>query len=783
MNIVWSWLEDWIALDGSVDQVVETLIQAGVEVSGVTRRGADIANVVTARILEREPHPNADRLSVCKVDDGSGVPRRIVCGAKNYVVGDVVPLALPGAVLPGDLKIKVGKLRGVESEGMLCSGKELGLADDADGLLILSRELVPGTPIKELFPPETVIAIEVTPNRPDQLSHRGLARVLSAYLGWPMREPTRPVLKEDAEVAVVGIELRDAVACPLYAARRIQGVRVAPSPDWMRRRLELAGLRPINNIVDITNYVLHDIGSPLHAFDAAKMEGEIVVRSALAGETLEALDGTELKLADSQLVIADATKPAALAGVMGGKLSGVTESTTEIFLESAWFFPKGIRASARLAGLSSDSSYRFERGADPGAINEASALAAGWIAEIAGGKVGAITLVGDKNTAKNHNITLRSSRVKTVLGLEISDDDLSARLGRLGFVANSGAWVVPTWRRDVLREIDLIEEIAHLVGLEQIPSRLISIPAVASEVDHMHDVRMRFLYRLAAIGFLEVRNLTLQPGVTVYPILDLQPGAGSCAVSNPLSVDNVVLRRSLLPGMLANLVHNLHAGVDSLRFSEFGQVYWEGGQRAQLALVMTGSRHPAGWSQKEEANVGFHDLKGALEQVLERELQFEPFENASWVPLYNVKCGNQILGLAGGLAPSIARGLDARYPVWAAEIGVDRVVQDAAALVFQEFSRLPAITRDVAFLAPRTLQHAEVMAAIPWNSVPLLAKAELFDLFEDATGEKIAVTQKSMAYSFTYRSKERTLTAEEANQAHATVRAALQSGLGVTFRE
>ena len=396
MKISLNWLREYVDYDGSPEALAELLTMAGVEAEGIETRGLDLPKVVVAQILSREQHPNADRLSVCRVDDGSGAhpPRQIVCGAKNFQVGDRVPLALPGAVLPGDVRIKVGKLRGIESDGMLCSARELRLSDDAEGLLILAPDARVGAPISEIFPGDTILDLEITPNRSDLLSHLGLAREVHALSGRPLLPAVAvaagggwPADGESGAVRVaVAAEARG--ACPYYTARVLEGVQVGPSPEWLRQRLEAVGLRSINNVVDVTNFVMLELGQPLHAFDAAHIgEAGIEVRLAHPGEELLALDGRTYKLAPDHLVIAQhGGRAEGLAGVMGGEESGVKAGTTRIILEAACFSARGIRRTARTLGLNSDASYRFERGVDPAGVLAAARRAEGLLRELAGGR-------------------------------------------------------------------------------------------------------------------------------------------------------------------------------------------------------------------------------------------------------------------------------------------------------------------------------------------------------------------------------------------------------------
>ena len=382
-----NWLREFVELPPSIDALAELLTMSGIEIEAIEKRGADFQNVVVAQITESKPHPNADRLTVCVVDDGSGAKRQIVCGAKNYKVGDKVPLALPGAELTGGLKIRASKLRGVESEGMLCSAKELSVAEDAAGLLILSPEAKIGTPIRDLFPPDTILDVEITPNRGDLLSHFGLAREISTLVGTPLRVvPSLGRFGETSLPQESGITISALRECPFYSARRIENVKVGPSPDWLRAKIESVGIRSINNVVDISNFVMLELGQPTHAFDADKLSGGINVRLAREGEKFLALDGKTYALTPENLVIADDKRAVGIAGVMGGEESSVTQSTKNVLLESAYFLPASIRLTARDLNLPSDASYRFERGVDPQMILPASRRATELICEVAGAK-------------------------------------------------------------------------------------------------------------------------------------------------------------------------------------------------------------------------------------------------------------------------------------------------------------------------------------------------------------------------------------------------------------
>jgi phenylalanyl-tRNA synthetase beta chain len=776
VKISLNWLRDFVDCQLPASDLETLLRRAGLEVAAIHERGVAIDKVVVAEILESVQHPNADRLSVCKVNDGSAHPRQIVCGAKNYKVGDKVPLALPGAVLPGDFKIKPGKLRGVESEGMMCSAKELRLAEDAQGLLILPPESVAGTPLTELFPTATILELEITPNRADWLSHLGVAREIAVFTGSPVKNPAPPL---PAHVEQASRLLSDpADKATFYTLRKISGVQVAPSPQWLVDRLAAVGLRSINNVVDITNYVLFELGQPLHAFDAAKISGDIRVRAAVEGENFHALDGKEYKLPAGSLVIADNNGPVALAGVMGGEGSGVTESTTDILLECAFFEPSRVRRASRSLGLFSDSSYRFERGVDPEGVATASARAVELILQLAGGTASeTIEVAGE--LPPRAKISLRHDRVRSVLGLEISDTEIDASLVRVGLInSGGGQWEIPGYRREILREADLIEEVARVVGIEKIPSRAEGLFAGSSDADLAYDFAMDLRRRLAGMGFHEARTSTLVSNA------DAADFGESVALKNPFGDDQSQLRNSLLPGLFAAVVRNLDQGAKSIPLFEVGRVFSPAGEFSRLALVVTGDRFSADWRGGATRSWDVFDLLGtvrALGGVETNPLPTppSPFGAAAEVFLHGKK-----IGLLGQLHPGVTRKLGANAPVLAAEFDLATwrtlVSRDRTTSPLAKF---PGSARDIAFTAPLSLPYGEVRSAIESLKEPLLESIGLFDLFTDPKGEKIPADKKSLAVSLSFRSPERTLTAEEVNAATDRIKAALRAKPGIEFRE
>jgi phenylalanyl-tRNA synthetase beta chain len=801
MKVSLNWLRELIELPPTVPALVDLLTLAGVEVEGVETTGCAVANVVVAQIRESVQHPNADRLSVCQVDDGSGAIRQIVCGAKNYKPGDKVPCALPGAELPGGVKIKAGKLRGVESNGMLCSPKELRLADDADGLLILPPDARIGAPISELYAGDTVLDLEITPNRADLLSVVGIAREIATLTGAPFANPQssirNPQLSSTAEIAI-----EDATLCPFYTARTIRGVKVAPSPEWLRRKLETVGLRPINNVVDVTNFVMLELGQPLHAFDADKLDGALQVRSAREGEEFLALGGKTCKLAQNQLVIADQRRAVAIAGVMGGEDTGVTDNTVNIVIESARFQPQSIRRTSRALGLSSDSSYRFERGIDPEGVLRASERAVQLMAEIAGVAVENVAqascLWGGQASrlpefsgaptgpAAKSPVPLRPSRVAALLGIEVGEDRIETILTGFGLTKSATGWIVPSFRPDLTREVDLVEEVARVTGMEAIPARTRARFVAASGSDKAFDRAMSLRRAFTAQGLHEARSITLVPAEPRGLAFTRTPAASLQRVKNPMNDEQVVLRPNLLHGLLSAVTTNLRGGAPGVRLFEIGRVFST--QRPEefphAAVVLSGPVSDRNWRAGEGRAVDIFDIKGLLTNTL--GATFKADKNPALALSVIVEANGRPVGFAGQLWPADARALDAAAPVVFAEIdlgALDKAVGADAARKYREIPRFPATTRDIAMLAPLALTHESIASALAKANEPLLAGVELFDVFSDPTGGKVPADRKSLAYSLTYRSPERTLTTEEVNAAHAKVKERLKAELGVALRE
>lgn len=780
-----NWLGEFVDLPNDIDQLAELLTLAGVEIERIERRGASIDKVIIAQISVSSRHPNADRLTVCEVDDGSGTKRQIVCGATNYKVGDKVPLAVPGARLPNGLEIKKSKLRGVESEGMLCSAIELGLGEDAAGLLILSPEAKIGAPIADLFPADTILDVEITPNRGDLLSHYGLAREISALVGQPLRLPSQtaaggtPALQRNRIVIFAPNE------CPFYSARKIDNVQVGPSPQWLRTKVESAGIRSINNIVDLSNFVMLELGQPTHAFDADKLRGEINVRLAHEGETFLALDGKTYLLGKNDLVIADQERAVGIGGVMGGEETGVTESTSNILLESAYFLPAAIRRTARDLNLPSDASYRFERGVDPQMVLRASQRAAELMQEIAGGKPANEIQTAGELPANPPDVSLSYAKCDQVFGITVEPKTVDEILTRFGLgksrrknkSENGETWTIPAYRRDLQRDVDLIEEVVRAYGVEKILGSDRSRFTAASAADRAHDLESALRGKLTARGISEVRTSKL------IPLAAIGFGEGAMNLRNPLSEEHVALRPTLISGLLEVLDHNVRAGAERVAIFEIGRVFVPptGEEKRHLGILLWGNAAGAPhWRTERKRALDLIDLKGVIESLGISALLFRRSEHIDLALAIEILSDEHTVGLAGQLRSG---KIDAPGAIFVAEVYVDRAIETGeAAKRFRGIERFPAVTRDIAMIVPEKTSHAEILRVIQNPNEPLLEKVELFDLFTGGAAD-LGAGRKSLAYRLTYRDRSRTLTNEEVTAAHAKIRGRLRRELGAELRE
>jgi len=791
MNVSLNWLSTHLDLAGkSIKEIDDLFTFAGVEVEGIEARGIVSDKIVVAQIREAVQHPNADKLKVTQVDCGEGQLRQIVCGAQNYKVGDKVPCCLPGTELPGGFTIGETVMRKVESKGMLAAAAEIGLPAGEDGLLILPADAEIGKPVKEMFDSDVLLELEVTPNRPDLLSHRGMARELATLLKTGLKPLEIPELKT---AAATSIELQATDTCPLYTAVKITGVIVQESPAWLKQRLDSIGLRPINNIVDITNYVLHELGQPLHAFDLAKLSGGIVVRHAKDGEVFVALDESEHVLVPEDLLISDASGAAlAMAGVMGGLESGVTESTTDILLESAYFIPQGIRCTSRRSALSSDSSYRFERGVDPQGVLTASALVVKLILELAGGTAEGIQVAGQAPQL-TQPVMLDVSKLDQLMGGSIALTDAEAILTRLGLGnLGNGQWEIPSFRQDLQRHIDLVEEIARVHGLDNVPSRMQGAFVPSSDIDVAYDADMVLRRRLAALGLYECQTIKLISDAQMVDALPMRPlqDGDVIRVKLPLSEDHAIMRPSMIPGLVASAARNVRQQAKALRFFEMGRVFRNaGGGKAKdqesesLGLLLSADVAPSAWNQSERV-ADLYDLKGLIAALLPNQfIRFLPREREGFALACDIKAGDQNIGVFARLLPARERAMDCESPVFVAELDLSKLRKLLAGIEHvEDLPQFPGSSRDAAMELPMTLPNADIENVLKQMNEPLLVSYECFDVFTDPAGEKLAADRKSVAYRFLYRAADRTLKAEEVDVAHQKVLETLVQKVGVKFR-
>jgi phenylalanyl-tRNA synthetase beta chain len=799
MKVSHNWLSKYIDISFSDAELVEKLTMSGIEVEDVIKTSIP-AGVVVAEIIERKPHPNADKLSVCRVSTGKE-ELQVVCGAPNCDPGQKVALATIGTVFMDksgkDFQIKKAKLRGVESSGMLCSEKELGLSGESSGIMILPPSAPIGTAFAEYMKCDTVFDLEITPNRPDLLSHIGIAREISALCGGKIKYPVSKI-KSCGKIPADTVEIRDGALCPRYTARIIRNVKVTESPAWLQERLKSVGLRPINNIVDITNFVLLELGQPLHAFDIALLEGgKIIVRRAAEGEKIIALDGREYKLRNSHLVICDVRKPVALAGIMGGEHSGVTEKTTDVLLESAYFNPSNIRSSSRELGISSDSSYRFERGVDFDMVLKASDRASELILELAGGEA---TEMLDVCVSRPEikPVHCRFDKIRKTLGIDISNDEIACIFRKLELgvadVTAESCKVIPTsFRGDLKVEADLAEEVGRIYGIGKIPLLTVSaIPGGSFKQDEyspVEDARNQLL----SLGLFEAMN---------YSYADEKAALSDStyskdhllAMSNPISHESAYMRPSLLSGMLRTVEHNISRKNTDLALFEIGKVFCGNTklgveEKLECCIAVSGRKHPERFSSEKKELYDFYDLKGLLETWLEYRkvsgCEFRKSEenapgNFTAGTCTELVVGGEKIAVFGEVSDRLTKGMRIQYPLYIATVQIEKLIAlQSPKIQYSHISQFPPTSRDVAIVVPEEIAHSRIMEFMADLKIPNLEKIELFDEFRD---EQMGAGKKSLAYSLTFRSPDRTLTDSEVNASHEKVREKLKNELQAELR-
>ncbi len=809
MKVSIDWLKQYVGFNGTQHELIESLPMLGLEVeeSG-DQSSPSLDNVVVGAVLSKEPHPEADRLSVCSVQvDENQEPANIVCGASNFNVGDRVPVALPGAKLPGGFKIKKSKLRGVASEGMMCSAVELELGQDGDGLMILSKKPKIGTPIANLFEKEISLELEVTANRGDCLSHIGVAREMAAYyekeLVIPELNFQAPTVQKPSKENLIKSLSVDSENCPFYNLLAIRGVKVGPSPEWLSKRLESVGARSINNIVDITNFVLLETGQPLHAFDANKIEDQsIQVRQANEGEKIITLDGIERILDSDMMVIADSKNALVIAGVMGSVDAEVDETTVDIFLESAWFKPGNIRSTARRLGLHTDSSQRFARDVDPAGIDFGVRRAVDLILEIAGGQCVPEIVSYGKAPRSSRTIEIEHAFVEERCGFNVDADNLVHSWKRLGFtVEGKNPWQVevPSFRSEVDRPIDLVEEFIRIYGTSDLNNSPLPIPALHRDNDQSYDFCDRAIENLSSQGLQEVCNYSLRSANEIknwFPSIEHE----SIQLNNPLTADHTHVRPSLLPGLLDALANNQKNLSQLSQVFETGRVFQPGPrgnvELISVALAMFPQTVSREWKKTEALD--FFDIKRIIHRFFHAtgiNMPKDPWileqETNPWQNKHASKKGdvhkNKIEISAGTISLTLSKQKNIKGPVLAAEILIDPILlsKKRKAVTFQTFSSFPPAIKDLALVTDQKEPAEKVRSTLESIANDVASGSFLVDpvvIFDVFSGQGLEEGKKSIACGMRFRSSDRTLGENEVNQAFEKIVEKINQNTPYTLR-
>jgi phenylalanyl-tRNA synthetase beta chain len=807
MKVPLSWLKEYVDVEISHKELAEKLTFAGLEVKSLEQIKDPYEGIVVAEILDIQPHPNADRLLLCRINDGER-EHNIVCGARNMSVGDKVPFIRAGYSLPDGTKIRKAVIRGKESDGMLCSERELGISDNHSGIMILPRTTITGTPFGVLYGGvDYVFDIEVTWNRPDLLSVIGIAREVAAITGKKIHLPEVNYREDEDRInSYIDVDVLDNQACPRYVARVVREVKLQESPLWLKRRLEACGIRAISNIVDITNYVMLECGQPLHAFDIARLRGrKIIVRKAKEGERIKLLDGSERELTVSDLVIADEEIPVALAGVMGGEDSGINDTTSQILIESACFNPVLISNTARRLRISTESSMRFERGIDIVGVDWASRRAISLIQQIAGGHSPSGSIDIFLLPPETRRISCQFQRISNLLGIEVPREKVVSIFTGLELKVEMDAngtgcsVTIPAFRGDLKCEADLIEEVARIYGLDKIPERP-SVALISQEVDDTEARNLiRFRSLLSSLGLHEISNYSF----TSHKLLDFILGSDSrenrIELPNPSSADYAVLRPSLIPQMLETLGRNRAREVENVAFFEIGRVFervvtGELHEEERLCIGLMGRIDTDGIGCKKEVEdeESFLWLKGIIETFARQvcaNVKFSMPDGISKLPLcfrketsLQIMLGDKIIGHMGIVKEEIRKEWRIWSPVAVAEIELKDIKRSCDILKKPELPPVyPSVIRDIAMIVDESVTHEKILNIIRDNAPQALTDIKLFDIFRDV--HKIGAGKKSMAYSLRYCLPDRTLTDEEANMYHEHIKEVLKKNLAVEIRE
>ncbi|AJA69819.1 MULTISPECIES: phenylalanine--tRNA ligase subunit beta [Myroides] len=811
MHISYNWLKQFIKLDITPEETSEILTDLGLEVEGITTYESlkgGLRGVVVGHVLSCTKHPNADKLNVTKVDLGTGEPVQIVCGAPNVAAGQKVPVATIGTELfdaeGNAFQIKKGKIRGEESFGMICSEVELGLGTDGSGILVLEDKWEPGTPAATLFNIATdeVFEIGLTPNRSDAMSHWGVARDLRAGLLQNSKEETQhkelitpsvSKFKVERRTLKIDVSVEDYKKAPRYCGVTISGIEVKPSPDWLQNRLKAIGITPKNNIVDVTNYVLHDLGQPLHAFDAAKIKGgKVIVKTVAAGTKFVTLDGVERTLHEDDLMICDENGPMCMAGVFGGSKSAVSESTSNIFLESAYFNPVTVRKAAKRHGLNTDSSFRFERGVDPAITEYALKHAALLIQQVAGGEITSDIIDLYPKKVEEHSVFLNFNNINRLLGEEISKETIKKILVSLDIKVHSMSDVgigitVPAYRADVTREIDVIEEILRVYGFNNITfsSKLNATIANSSRTED-HRVTNIVAQQLVAQGFNEIMNNSL----TTPDYTELSENIKSnyqVDILNPLSHDLSVMRQSLLFGGLESISYNVNRKRGDLKFFEFGKTYHKMlnnfEEYKRFSVFATGNITKASWNS-EQKTISFFDFKGYINGIITRlglaKISTQPIESDLFSEGIAYYIGKELIVEFGILKKSVTKHFDIKQEVCYAEFNWDNVLKVVSAKIkIAEINKFPSVKRDYALLINEAVTFEEIYNLVKQVDKAVIKDVTLFDVYQ---GEKIEDGKKSYAISIIMEDVTKTLTDSQVDKIMGKVKYQLENVLQAQLR-
>lgn len=792
MKFTLNWLKEYIDIDLPVETVADRLTMLGLEVDNVIDLYPDLDAILVARVVNVRPHPDADRLSLCDVTLGEG-EFQVVCGAPNAKPGLLTAIALPGVTLPSGMKVRKAAIRGQESSGMLCSEKDIGISEDHSGIMQLPETAKEGQSLPEaLSLHDTLIEVDLTPNRPDCTSVIGIAREIAGFTDQKIRQPVKNVLPElTGEGVPFSVEVQDTENCPRYAARLLKNVSIGPSPWWLRQRLLSVGLRPINNVVDITNLVMLEYGQPLHAFDFHRLaQSKIVVRRARTGEDIVTLDGEKRQLDQEMLLICDAEKPVAVAGVMGGENSEVIESTRDILLESACFNPISIRRTARQLNLGTEASYRFERGVDPELAPRAMERAVQLLVEITGAEAvadGFDCVAGIKPISP---IELRVSRTNDLLGLQLNAKEIASCLGSIELMveqADEDLLLVtpPGFRIDLEREVDLIEEVARLQGYNEIPTTMPTVPMSFPEQQQGLQLRKELALMLVSQGFFEAINYSFVDE-NYFDWLNLEnhdPLRNAVTLLNPLSEDQKIMRTMMLPSLLQNISRNTSRQSNDIRLFEIGKVFHPvagdplPNENMRLAGVISGRRNP-GSSLLHFGNtaVDIYDCKGVVETILQeirllKEVNFEYSSESNAAPCYIkpdsyivFRAGDRTLGCLGKLNTDVLKRFGIKQNVFYFDLDLDLITElEPEPKSFKQLPKFPSVKWDIALVVPEDVASGELLAALDSAGEAIVEATEIFDVYR---GDAVGAGNKSVAISLTYRSAEQTLDDKTVNKVH-----------------